>query len=69
MQGSVTGRLLAYYPNNGSVHVLAKGFWYANGVALSADESSIVFAETNRFRLVQYFITGGKVRVWSRALL
>lgn len=27
LQGKPTGRLLAYFPNNGSVHVLVRGFW------------------------------------------
>jgi len=56
--GSKTGRLLAYYPNNRTTHVLAKGLWYANGVAVSADGSFVAVAETNQFRILRYWLKG-----------
>eukprot|EP00873_Tetraselmis_striata_P024714 jgi/Tetstr1/444978/TSEL_003371.t1 len=39
LQGGATGRLLKYDPSTGRTHCLAEGIWYANGVALAADES------------------------------
>ncbi|KAF5829857.1 strictosidine synthase [Dunaliella salina] len=58
--GSKTGRLLAFYPQNGTVHVLAKGFWFANGVALSGDESFVAVAETAGFRIHRFWLKGPK---------
>mmetsp|Transcript_6490 Transcript_6490/g.15546 ORF Transcript_6490/g.15546 Transcript_6490/m.15546 type:complete len:399 (-) Transcript_6490:652-1848(-) len=58
--GSKTGRLLAFYPHNGTVHVLAKGFWFANGVALSEDESFVAIAETAGFRIHRFWLKGPK---------
>lgn len=38
-----------------------QGFWYANGVALSRDESYLVVAETDRIRLMKHWLKGPKV--------
>jgi hypothetical protein len=35
--------------------------YYANGVALAADESYIVICETDRIRLLKYWLKGPKV--------
>eukprot|EP00199_Chlamydomonas_sp_CCMP681_P002198 CAMPEP_0119102030 /NCGR_PEP_ID=MMETSP1180-20130426/907_1 /TAXON_ID=3052 ORGANISM="Chlamydomonas cf sp, Strain CCMP681" /NCGR_SAMPLE_ID=MMETSP1180 /ASSEMBLY_ACC=CAM_ASM_000741 /LENGTH=416 /DNA_ID=CAMNT_0007086243 /DNA_START=1 /DNA_END=1251 /DNA_ORIENTATION=+ len=61
--GQATGRLMVYHPNNGSLHVLAKGFWFPNGVALSSDESFVAFAETNQFRVLRYWLKGEKAGI------
>eukprot|EP00951_Prasinocladus_malaysianus_P012288 scaffold91522_cov44-Prasinocladus_malaysianus.AAC.1 len=53
-----TGRLLSYNPTTGEIHVLATGLWFANGVALSADESFIVVASTMSSRLFRYWLKG-----------
>ena len=47
-----------------AVCLLPQGLYYPNGVALAADESYLVVAETNRIRLVKYWIKGPKVR-WA----
>jgi sugar lactone lactonase YvrE len=62
LQGSPEGKVLVYYPHNRTTHVLADGFYYANGVALSADGSYLVVAETNRIRLHKLWLTGAQVR-------
>jgi hypothetical protein len=36
--------------------------YYANGVALAADESYLVICETDRIRLLKFWLTGPKVR-------
>ncbi|KAF8061129.1 Apmap [Scenedesmus sp. PABB004] len=59
-QGLPRGRLLRYDPATGETAVLAKGFYYANGVALAADESYLVLAETDRIRLLKFWLTGPK---------
>jgi hypothetical protein len=33
VQGQASGRLLAYYTNNGSIHVINKGLWWVHAVA------------------------------------
>jgi len=53
MQGLPQGRLLAYYPANRSTHVIAYGFFYSNGVALSKDESYVALAETDQLRVLK----------------
>ena len=52
------GRLLRLDPASGKVSVLIKGLHFANGVALSADESFLVVAETYRYRLLRYWLKG-----------
>lgn len=52
-----TGRLLRRTPD-GAVDVLLDGLAFANGVALAADESFVVVAETAARTLVRYWLTG-----------
>ncbi|KAJ9526807.1 hypothetical protein QJQ45_017455 [Haematococcus lacustris] len=66
--GQATGRVMAYFPNNGSIHVLAKGMWFSNGVALSADESFLLVAETNMFRLLKLWLKGPKAGMLELAV-
>lgn len=53
LQGLPQGRLLAYYPHNRTTHVLAYGFFYCNGVALSKDESYVTVSETDNLRVLK----------------
>jgi sugar lactone lactonase YvrE len=41
--------------------LLLQGFYYANGVALSSDESFLVLAETDRLRAHKVWLKGPKV--------
>ncbi|MGH3595864.1 MAG: SMP-30/gluconolactonase/LRE family protein, partial [Mycobacterium sp.] len=43
---------------DGTVTVLVDGLYFANGVTPTADESALVFAETQRRRLSKYWLTG-----------
>uniref|UniRef100_A0AAU2VEH3 SMP-30/gluconolactonase/LRE family protein n=1 Tax=Streptomyces sp. NBC_00003 TaxID=2903608 RepID=A0AAU2VEH3_9ACTN len=52
-----TGRLLRLLPG-GSPEVLLDGLHFANGVALSADESYVAVAETGAHRLTRLWLTG-----------
>jgi sugar lactone lactonase YvrE len=54
------GRLLRYDPATSQVSVLLDGLYFANGVALSADESYLVVAECYRYRLTRYWLKGAK---------
>lgn len=53
VQGLPRGRLLAYYPGNGTTHVISEGYYYPNGVALSADGTWVAMAETDRLRVLK----------------
>jgi sugar lactone lactonase YvrE len=52
------GRLLAYYPRSGETRVLLDGLYFANGVALSSDESFVLVNETWAYRIQRYWLTG-----------
>eukprot|EP00877_Chromochloris_zofingiensis_P013931 jgi/Chrzof1/8792/Cz03g24210.t1 len=64
-QGAPAGKLLSYNPKTKEVHVLAKDFYYANGVALSADESYLVMVETDRIRTIKFWLKGEKAGSWE----
>lgn len=61
VQGGSTGRLLTYSPQTGKTQVLATDVFYANGVALSQDESYLLLAETGALRILRIWLTGPKV--------
>lgn len=51
MEQSSTGRILEYDPAKKITRVVAKGFCFANGVALSRDEKWLFVAETGKYRI------------------
>jgi sugar lactone lactonase YvrE len=51
IEQSATGRVLAHDPATGSTRVVAHGFSFANGIALSADGQTLFVNETGRYRL------------------
>ena len=51
LEQSATGRVLAHEPATGKTHVVAHGFSFANGIALSADGHTLFVNETGRYRL------------------
>ncbi|GAA4128557.1 SMP-30/gluconolactonase/LRE family protein [Nocardioides fonticola] len=57
VQVTRTGRLLRL-DTDGTVHVVLDGLAFANGVALAADGSFVVVAETGARTLVRWWITG-----------
>eukprot|EP00884_Botryococcus_braunii_P013676 jgi/Botrbrau1/22309/Bobra.0138s0060.2 len=59
-QGKANGRLLKYSPATRETTVLAEGFWFPNGVALSADESFLAVVETNSMRVWRLWLKGPK---------
>jgi len=52
------GRLLAYHPDTGKAEVLLDGLYYANGVAVSSDESFVLVVETTRYRVRRLWLSG-----------
>lgn len=57
VQNTRTGRLLRLDPD-GSVAVVLGGLAFANGVALSRDESYVAVAETSARTVVRHWLTG-----------
>jgi sugar lactone lactonase YvrE len=51
LEQAATGRLLAFDPATASTRVVARGFSFANGVALSSDGQSLFVSETGRYRI------------------
>ena len=65
LQGTTTGRLLSYNPKSKKTRVLADGFFYANGVALSPDDSFVLVVETLSVTVHKYWLKGPKVCSYS----
>jgi sugar lactone lactonase YvrE len=51
LEQAATGRVLAYDPATMSTRVVAHGFSFANGIALSSDGQSLLVSETGRYRI------------------
>lgn len=54
------GRFLVYDPATKTTQVLLKDMYFANGVALSANEDFVLINETWRYRIVRYWLKGPK---------
>ena len=52
------GRLLSYDPSTSETRVLLDGLYFANGVALSANEDFVLVNETYRYRITRYWLKG-----------
>jgi sugar lactone lactonase YvrE len=57
------GRVLAYDPVSRRTEVVAEGFHFPNGVALTPQEDALLLCETVTHRLVRLSLPGGAVRV------
>ena len=51
LEQSATGRILVFDPATRKTRVLAHGFSFANGIALSQDEQSLFVNETGKYRV------------------
>jgi sugar lactone lactonase YvrE len=58
MEHGKTGRLLAYDPRTRQTRVVASGFSFANGVAVSPDQTFVVVNETGEYRVWRVWIAG-----------
>lgn len=59
------GRLIAYNPKTETTKVLLKDLYFANGVTLSQNEESVLVAESFRYRIKRYWLTGVKANTWD----
>ncbi|HJU39973.1 MAG TPA: SMP-30/gluconolactonase/LRE family protein [Tahibacter sp.] len=51
LEQAATGRVLAFDPATQRTRIVAHGFSFANGIALSADARALLVAETGRYRV------------------
>lgn len=65
------GRLLHYDPDTGATEVVMAGLYFANGVALTPNEDSVLVVETYSYDILRYWLTGpqaGKQEVFAANL-
>tara|TARA_Y100000996_G_scaffold167593_1_gene130238 strand:+ start:1488 stop:2552 length:1065 start_codon:yes stop_codon:yes gene_type:complete len=60
LEHSPNGRLLVYDPASQKTTTLLKDLYFANGVALSSDESFVLVNETYMYRIQKYWLKGDK---------
>ena len=58
LEGRPHGRLLRYDPETDETQTLMEDLHFANGIALSADESFVLVNETWRYRIQRYWLDG-----------
>lgn len=46
LEGNPNGRFMSYDPSSKQTKVLVRDLYFANGVAVSPDQSSVIFCET-----------------------
>ena len=54
------GRLLAFNPQTQKPRTLLRGLYFANGVAVSADQSFVLVAETGKYRVQRVWLRDAK---------
>jgi sugar lactone lactonase YvrE len=54
------GRLLAYDPRTKRTRTLLRDLYFANGVAVSPDQSFVLVAETGAYRVRRFWLSGPK---------
>jgi sugar lactone lactonase YvrE len=54
------GRLLAFDAKTGKARTVLKGIYFANGVAVSPDQSFVLVAETGKYRVLRVWLSGAK---------
>lgn len=58
LEGRPNGRLLKYDPSTRATSVLATNLYFPNGVAVSLDQSFLVFCETTKVRCQRLWLKG-----------
>ncbi|CAL5326549.1 unnamed protein product [Camellia sinensis] len=60
LEGRPYGRFISYDPSTKETEVLVRDLYFANGVAISPDQSFVIFCETPMRRCKRYYIQGEK---------
>ena len=58
MEHRPNGRLLAYDPSTKTTRLVLDKLYFANGVAVSPDQSFVLVVETGKYRVQRYWLTG-----------
>ena len=58
MEHRPNGRFLAYDPGTKTTKLLLDKLYFANGVAVSPDQSFVLVVETSKYRVQRYWLTG-----------
>lgn len=61
LESAPNGRLVKYDIKTGKCEVVLGGLYFANGVAVSPDETYVLVNETMRYRVKRVFVRGPKV--------
>ncbi|WP_157973827.1 SMP-30/gluconolactonase/LRE family protein [Desertihabitans aurantiacus] len=62
IDGRASGRLLSHDLTTGRSEVLLDDIYFPNGVALTADGSTLWLAESNRYRVLEYDLASGSTQ-------
>jgi sugar lactone lactonase YvrE len=65
LEQSSTGRILEYDPAGKTTRIVAKGFSFANGLALSRDEKTLFVAETGKYRVWKIAVDAKDVDIFT----
>ena len=58
MEHGGRGRVIEFSPATGRARVLIDGLNYANGIAVSEDQTFLLVAETGAYRILRYWLSG-----------
>lgn len=58
-----SGRVVRFDPKTKQATVIARGLAFANGIALSADESYVLVCETARYRIARVWLKGDRMHL------
>jgi len=59
------GKLIVFDPKTGKTSTLISGLSFANGVAVSPDQSYVLVNETGNYRVLRYWLSGPKNGTWE----
>lgn len=60
LEGRPRGRLLRYDPSTGSTEQLLDGLYFPNGIVLDPDQRSVLVAESTRYRITRFWLSGDR---------
>lgn len=66
LEHSATGRVLEYDPATKQTRLIADGLCFANGLALSADEQSLIVAETGEYRIWKIAVAADTLHIKNK---
>ncbi len=59
------GKLIVFDPKTGKADTLISGLSFANGVAVSPDQSFVLVNETGNYRVLRYWLSGPQKGTWE----